>query len=132
MCHNIITGSAPSYLYEQLKLYCPSHSSPDTRMLKLQHCNHKTHGFCTFSHFGPHIRNNLPQDIRHSATLSSFKSKLRTFLYSEYFSYATLSITPISLYSVHVCVHASFAYLCLNLYVLAFFCFVFLIIHFYC
>ena len=40
----------------------------------------------TFSHFGPHIWNNLPQDIRHSATLSSFKSQLKTFLFSEYFS----------------------------------------------
>ena len=41
------------------------------------------------SHFltlWPHIWNNLPQDIRHSATLSSFKSQLKTFLFSEYFS----------------------------------------------
>ena len=41
---------------------------------------------CTLSHFGPHIWNNLPQDIRHSATLFSFKSQLKTFLFSEYFS----------------------------------------------
>ena len=34
----------------------------------------------------PHILNNLPQDIRHSATLSSLKSQLKTFLFSEYFS----------------------------------------------
>ena len=61
-------------------------SLSDTRMLKLQRFNCKTHGFRTFSHFGPHIWNNLPQDIRHSATLSSFKSKLKTFLFSEYFS----------------------------------------------
>ena len=32
------------------------------------------------------IWNNLLQDIRHSATLSSFKSQLKTFLFSEYFS----------------------------------------------
>ena len=31
--------------------------------------NCKTHGFCTFSRFGPNIWNNLPQDSRHSATL---------------------------------------------------------------
>ena len=46
------------------------------RSLLLYSCyvfNRKTHGFRTFSHFGPHIWNNLPQDIRHSATLSSFK-----------------------------------------------------------
>ena len=73
------TGSAPSYLSELLHLYSPSHSlhsSSDTCMLKIQRFNHKTHGFRTFSHFGPHIWNNLPQDIRHSATLSSFKSQL--------------------------------------------------------
>ena len=42
--------------------------------------------FHTFSHFGPHIWNNLLQDVRHSTTLSSFKSRLKTFLFSEYFS----------------------------------------------
>ena len=82
-------GSAPSYLSELLHLYSPSRSlrsSSDTRMLKIQRFNRKTHGFRTFSHFGPHIWNNLPQDISHSATLSSFKSQLKTFLFSEYFS----------------------------------------------
>ena len=89
MCYNAITGSAPSYLSELLHLYSPSRSlrsSSDTRLLKIQRFNRKTHGFRTFSHFGPHIWNNLPQDIRHSATLSSFKSQLKTFLFSEYFS----------------------------------------------
>ena len=90
MCYNAITGSAPSYLSELLHLYSPSRclcSSSDTHMLKIQCCiNHKTHGFRTFSDFGPHIWNNLPRDIRHSATLSSFKSQLKTFLFSEYFS----------------------------------------------
>ena len=88
MCYNAITGSASSYLFELLHLYSPSHSlcsSSDTRILKLQRFNCKTNGFHTFSHFGPHIWNNLPQDIRHSATPSSFKSKPKTFLFSEYF-----------------------------------------------
>ena len=74
MCYNAITGSAPSYLSELLHLYSPSSSSSDTRMLKIQHFNRKTHGFCTFSHFGPHIWNNLPQDTSHSATLFLQKS----------------------------------------------------------
>ena len=58
MCYNAITGSAPSYFSELLHLYSPSRSlcsSSDTRMLKI-------HGFRTFSHFGPHIWNNLPQE----------------------------------------------------------------------
>ena len=65
MCYNAITGSAPSYFSELLHLYSPSRSlcsSSDTRMLKIQRFNHKTHGFRTFSHFGPHIWNNLPQE----------------------------------------------------------------------
>ena len=33
-------------------------SPSNTRILKLQHLNRKTHRFCTFSHFGPHIWNN--------------------------------------------------------------------------
>ena len=89
MCYNAITGSAPSYLSEPLHLYSPSRSlrsSSDTRMLKIQRFNRKTHGFRIFSHFGSHIWNNLPHDIRHSATLSSLKNKLKTFLFLEYFS----------------------------------------------
>ena len=63
---NTITGSAPSYLSELLHLYSPARclrSSSDTRMLKLQSFNRKIHGFLAFSHLGPHIWNNLPQDI---------------------------------------------------------------------
>ena len=89
MCYNAITGSASSYLFELLHFYSPSRSlcsSSDTCMLKIQRFNCKTHGFRTFSHFGPHRWNNLPRDIRHSATLSSFKIQLKTFLFSEYFS----------------------------------------------
>ena len=51
MCYNVITGFASSYLSEQLHLYGPSRSlrsSSDTRMLKLQRFNRKTHGFRTF------------------------------------------------------------------------------------
>ena len=46
----------------------------DTRMLKIQQYKHKIHGFRTFSCFGPHIWNSLPQDfrVRHCSTLSSF------------------------------------------------------------
>ena len=58
MCYNAITGSAPSYLSELLHLYSPSRSLrslSDTRVLKIQCFNRKTHGIRTFSHFGPHI-----------------------------------------------------------------------------
>ena len=75
---------APPLLSELLYLYSPSRSlrsSSDTRMLKLHRLiNRKTHGFRTFSHFGPHVWNNLLQLL-----LCSFKSKPKTFPFSEYF-----------------------------------------------
>ena len=88
MCFSAINGSGPAYLSELLHVYTPSRtlrSSSDTRMLEIQQYKRKTHGFCTFSCFGPHIWNSLPQDLRHCATLSSFKAKLKTFLFSQYF-----------------------------------------------
>ena len=85
MCFSAITGSGPAYLSELLHVYAPSRtlrSSSDTRMLEIQQYKRKTHGFRTFSCFGPHIWNSLPQDLRHCSILSSFKAKLKTFLFS--------------------------------------------------
>ena len=47
-------------------------------MLKIQHYKHKTPGFRTFSCFGHHIWNSLPQDLSRCSTMSSFKAKLKT------------------------------------------------------
>ena len=88
MCFSAINGSSPAYLSELLHVYTPSRtlrSSSDTRMLEIQQYKRKTRGFQTFSCFGPHIWNSLPQDLRHCSTLSSFKAKLKTFLFSQYF-----------------------------------------------
>ena len=87
MCFSAINGSGPAYLSELLHVYTPSRtlrSSSDTCMLEIQQYKRKTHGFRTFSCFGPHIWNSLPQDLRHCSTLSSFKAKLKTFLFSQY------------------------------------------------
>ena len=75
MCFSAINGSGPAYLSELLHVYTPSrtlHSSSDTCMLEIQQYKHKTHGFHTFSCFGPHIWNSLPQDLGHCSTLSFF------------------------------------------------------------
>ena len=88
MCFSDINGSGPAYLSELLHVYTPSrtlHSSSDTRMLEIQQYKRKTHGFRTFSCFGPHIWNSPPQGLRHCSTLSSFKAKLKTFLFLQYF-----------------------------------------------
>ena len=38
-----------------------------------------------YAYHGPHIWNSLPRDIRHRSTLPSFKTKLKTFPFSQYF-----------------------------------------------
>ena len=81
--------------------YSPPRCSADTRMLKVRRFNRKIHDFCPFSYFGPHIRNNLSQDVRWSATLPSFKSKIETFLFSDNSSWAILSFS--TTFSVYVC-----------------------------
>ena len=88
MCFSAISGSGPAYVSELLHVYTPYRtlrSSSDTRMLEIQQYKRKTHGFRTFSCFGPHVWNSLPQDLRHCSILSSFKAKLKTFLFSQYF-----------------------------------------------
>ncbi|WP_419615719.1 reverse transcriptase family protein [Thiolapillus sp.] len=88
MCFHAINGSGPTYLSELLHIYTPSRtlrSSSDSRMLKIQQYKRKTHGFRTFTYFGPYVWNSLPQDIRQCSTLTSFKANLKTFLFSQYF-----------------------------------------------
>ena len=114
-CFSAINGSGPVYLSELLHVYTPSRtlrSSSETRMLKIQHYKRKSR---TFSCFGPHIWNSLPQDLRHCSTQSSFKAKLKTFLLSQYFLPQLISIP--SFYCSH-CVCA-----CVRAYVHACGCF---------
>ena len=82
MCFSAISGCGPAYLSELLHVYTPSrtlHPSSDTRMLEIQQYKR------TFSCFGLHIWNSLPENLRHCSILSSFKAKLKTFLFSQCF-----------------------------------------------
>ena len=54
--------------------------------------------------FGPHIWNNLTQDVRHSHSLPSFKNKLKTFLFSERFIWVLFAFAP-TVCIVFVCAH---------------------------
>ena len=110
MCYNTITGSAPSYLSGLLHLYSPSRSLR-CLSLKIQFFNCKTHGFRTFSHFGPHIWNNLPP--RHQALCYSLPSKAN----SRHFSSLNISIKPhcpslLSVCTVCVCACVRVCVLC--------------------
>ena len=89
MCYityNAITGSAPSYLSELLHLYSPSHSLHSNSNASTA----KPMAFALFHTLAPTSGTISPKT---SGTLSSFKSKLKTVLFSQYVSEATLSIT---------------------------------------
>ena len=91
LAYNGITGSAPSYLSELLHLYSPSRSlfsSSDTRMLKIQRLNRKTHGFRTFSHFAPTSGTISPKTS--GTLLLSLPSKAN----SRHFSSQNISVKP--------------------------------------
>ena len=86
MCYNEITGSAPSYLSELLYFTV----LPALSALRQTHAFSKSNAstakpmaFALLTLWPPHLEQS-PQ--RHQATLSSFKSQLKTFLFSEYFS----------------------------------------------
>ena len=108
MCYNAITGSAPSYLSELLHLYSPSRplrSSSDTRMLKIQRFNRKTHG-CALSHTSAPTSGTISP--KSSGTLLlSLPSKAN----SRHFSSQNISVKPhcpslLSVCTVRACVRA--------------------------
>ena len=61
------------------------------------------------------IWNSLPQDLRHRSTLSSFKAKLKTFLFSQYFHPNCEISTQFLLQSLHVCVCVCGACVCFSI-----------------
>ena len=86
ICFHIVSGTAPLYLSELLHLYSPSRSlcsSSDTRIFCVLRMGRKAMGERSFQCIGPVIWNSLPLSFRHSSSLSSFKSKLKTHLLSS-------------------------------------------------
>ena len=93
LCFKIISHQAPIYLSELLHLYTPSwqlHSSTDTQMFRILSFRTKSCGQHSFSYQAPVIQNQLPVSVRHSASVSSFKSSLKTFLFLKTFSSVSL------------------------------------------
>ena len=90
LCFSSINSSTPACLSDVLcllHLYSPSqplHSSADTCLLKFPLYKYKMKGDRAFSHFGPSVWNSLPPHIRNAATVTTFKSALKTHLVSLY------------------------------------------------
>ena len=85
-CFNAITSSTPVYLSDPLHLYSPSWSlcsSANIHLLKIPLYKCKTKGDCAFSYFGPSVWNSLPLHIRNATTIDTFRSALKTYLFTS-------------------------------------------------
>ena len=85
-CFHIISGTAPPYLSELLHLYspcCSLCSASDTQIFRVPRVCRRTLGERSFQYIGPVNWNSLSFSVRHATSLSSFKSKLKTHLFSS-------------------------------------------------
>ena len=86
ICVHIVSGTAPPHLSELLHHYSPSCSlctAADTSVFHVPGMGRRTLGERSFQYIGPVLWNSLPISLRHSSSLSSFKSKLKTHLFSS-------------------------------------------------
>lgn len=72
-------GLAPKYLLDLLQAYQTTRPlrSSQTLLLKISKSRLKSKGDCAFCAASPHLWDSLPLDIRCSAILGIFKSRLR-------------------------------------------------------
>ena len=78
---------APAYLCHLLQQYVPKRAlrSSTKELLAIPKTNTATYGDRAFSIAGPKNWNRLPDTLRETQTLSSFKNGLKTFLFREAF-----------------------------------------------
>ncbi|KAL0148273.1 hypothetical protein M9458_056419 [Cirrhinus mrigala] len=86
LTYKALNGLAPAYL-TSLPRYNPSRSlrSQNSELLVVPRIAKSTKGGRAFSHLDPKLWNSLPDNVRGSDTLSLFKSRLKTHLFSKAF-----------------------------------------------
>ena len=80
---------APQYLTELVTPCRPKHSlrSAKKDLLNLPKMSLKRYGYMSFQYAAPALWNNLPESIKSSKELSSFKSPLKTYLFKHHFDH---------------------------------------------
>ena len=87
LTYKALNGLAPTYLTELISYYKPSRDlrSQSAGSLLVPRINKVTSGSRAFSYKAPQLWNNLPVSVRDSDTASIFKSRLKTYLFSQAF-----------------------------------------------
>ncbi len=87
LTYKALNDLAPAYLTNLLSHYNPTRSlrSQNSGLLVVPRIAKSTKGGRTFSYLAPKLWNSLPDNVRGSDTLSLFKSRLKTHLFSQAF-----------------------------------------------
>jgi hypothetical protein len=83
-----LRGMAPSYICELITEQTPgcyALRSDNQQLLKIPRTKSKTFGDRAFAVAAPKIWNSLPQSIKDSNNINSFKTNLKTFLFKTAF-----------------------------------------------
>ena len=88
LCYQIIAATLPQYLDNLVQIYVQSwflRSSSDYRTVRFLTFKLKQDGGRAFSFSAVQTLNSLPFALRHSLSLSAFKTGLKTHLFKQYF-----------------------------------------------
>ncbi len=87
LTNKALNDLAPAYLTNLLSRYNPTRTlrSQNSGLLVVPSIAKSTKGGRTFSYLAPKLWNSLPDNVRGSDTLSLFKSRLKTHLFSQAF-----------------------------------------------
>ncbi|KAI5629204.1 hypothetical protein C0J50_8103, partial [Silurus asotus] len=85
LTYKALNGLAPMYLSSLLTCYNPPRSlrSQNSGLLVVRRIAKSTKGGRAFSHLAPKLWNSLPDSDRGSDTLTQFKCRLKTYLFSK-------------------------------------------------
>ena len=90
LTYKALNGQAPSYITELLKPYTPARNlrSSSKNLLKIPLVKLVSYGHRCFSFAAPTLWNSLPDYIKQSSSLSSFKTYMKTYLFKKCYSLA--------------------------------------------
>ena len=90
MSYKIIHGLAPKYLTSLIQIHQQSRKlrSSNRCLLAVPSSRPRTttYGDRSFIHAAPKLWNNIPEEIKQAETISIFKTRLKSFLFKNYFS----------------------------------------------
>ena len=87
LTYKALNALAPQNISDMLMQYTPARTlrSSNKQFLQVPKFKPKTYGSRLFSYVAPYLSNKLPDTIRQAPLLATFKSKLKTYLFSQAF-----------------------------------------------